>query len=275
MAKSEQNVSPTEAKNQLPLFQQKQFEFAAHIRDPFATPRPNGIEDRRMEIYRDLFFNNALGFLESGFPVLRTHYNNDAWRRLARAFYATHRSHSPYFVDISKEFVLYLQEEHEITAEDPPYLLELAHFEWAEVALMVDQDEPDWDHINPHGDMNNEIPVLSPTAFCLAYQWSVHEINAKNQPTEKPETPSFVIIYKDQDDDVQYLPADPVTARIMELLQDETSRTGKQLLTQLAEEMKHPDLEQALHTGYSILLKLLHADIIVGTEKKQLGTCME
>ncbi len=266
MAKNIRPESQTQSKDKLPLFQQKQFEFAAHIRDPFAVPRPDGIEDRRMEIYRDLFFNNANGFLESGFPILRTHYNDEAWRRLVRAFYSTHRSHSPYFVDISKEFVLYLQEEHEITAEDPPYLLELAHFEWAEVALMVDQDEPDWEQIDPHGDMNNEVPVLSPTAYCLAYQWPVHEISATHQPTEKPEMPSFVIIYKNQDDEVEYLPADPVTARIMELLQDETLRTGKDLLTQLAEEMKHPNLEEALHTGYSILLKLLHADIIVGTD---------
>jgi hypothetical protein len=251
----------------LPLFQQKQYEFAAHIRDPFGSPRPDNIEDRRMEIYRDLFFNNANGFLESGFPVLRTHYDDEAWQRLVRAFYSIHKSQSPYFVDISKEFVLYLQEEHLITADDPPYLFELAHFEWAEVALMVDQDEPNWDVIDPHGDMKEEIPVLSPTAFCLAYQWSVHEISKDYQPVKKPETPSFVLIYKDQEDDVQYLPADPVTARIMELMQDETKRTGKELLTQLAEEMQHPDPEEAVHTGYSILLKLHHADIILGTER--------
>lgn len=254
---------------ELPLFQQKQYEFAAHIRDPDAVPRPEGLEDRRMEIYRELFFNNVNGFLENGFPVLRTHYDDDAWLRLARSFFAKHQSQSPWFVDISKEFILYLQDEHEATPEDPPYLFDLAHFEWAEVALMVDQDEPDWEHINPHGDLLEEKPVLSPTAFCLAYQWPVHKISEHYQPTEPPENPSFILIYRDKEDEVQYQPADPVTARIMELLQmqqDETAMTGKAILSQLAEEMQHPDPEAAIHSTHRILLKLHHAGIITGTE---------
>ncbi len=253
-------------KKELPLFQQKQYEFAAHIRDPFGSARPEGIEDRRMEIYRDLFFNNVNGFLENGFPELRTHYDDEAWQRLARSFFATHESHSPYFIDISKEFILYLQDEHEPTSDDPPYLFELAHFEWAEVALMVDQDEPDWDNIDPHGDMLKDRPALSPTAYCLAYQWPVHQINEDFQPEEQPEAPSFVLIYRDKQDDVKYFPADPVTARIMELLQDETERTGTELLSQLAKEMQHPDEEEAIHSGYRILLRLHHANIILGTE---------
>jgi len=258
---------------ELPLFQKKQYEFAAHIRDPDAAPRPEGLEDRRMEIYRELFFNNVNGFLENGFPVLRTHYDDDAWQRLARSFFAKHQSQSPWFVDISKEFILYLQAEHEATADDPPYLFDLAHFEWAEVALMVDQDEPDWDSINPHGDLLEETPVLSPTAFCLAYQWPVHEISEHYQPSEPPENPSFILIYRDKEEEVQYQPADPVTARIMELLQmqqdeqQKNSQTGKEMLTQLAEEMQHPDPEEAIHSAHRILLKLHHAGMIVGTGK--------
>lgn len=253
----------------LPEFQRQQFEFTAHIRDPEKMPAPDGIEDRRMGVYRELFFNNVNGFLESSFPVLRSHYDEAGWQRLARAFFSTHRSHSPYFVDISQEFVLYLQGEHQPGADDPPYLFDLAHFEWAEVALMVDQDEPDWERIDPHGDMKSCPPVLSPSAFCLAYAWPVHEISASYQPEEQPEHPSFIIIYRDKEDEVQYFAADPVTARIMELLQDDTPRTGNALLRQLAEEMQHPDIEDAMHTGYSILLKLHHAGIIVGTLKEE------
>lgn len=251
-----------------PAFQDLQYAFTAHIRDPNNAACPDNIEDRRMEIYRDLFFNNILGFLENGFPILRSHYEEDGWRRLARAFFSTHDSHSPYFIDISKEFVLYLQQEHQITNDDPEYLFELAHFEWAEVALMIDQDKPDWDSIDPHGDMMSDVPVLSPTAFCLAYEWPVHLIGYVNHPTEKPETPSFVVIYRNSDDDVQYMDANPVMARIMELLQDETERSGRELLLQLAEEMQHPNPEEAVHNSYRILLKLLNSSIILGTTTK-------
>ena len=46
-----------------PTFKKHQYEFTAHIRDPERNARPDGIEDRRMGIYRDLFYNNVEGFL--------------------------------------------------------------------------------------------------------------------------------------------------------------------------------------------------------------------
>ena len=52
-------------------FQDKQYAFAAHIRDPEHRPAPEGIEDRRMAIYRELFFNNIRSLLARNYPVLR------------------------------------------------------------------------------------------------------------------------------------------------------------------------------------------------------------
>ena len=52
-------------------YQDIQYRFAAHIRDPQHVPAPEGIEDRRMAIYRDLFFNNLKSLLSSTFPVLK------------------------------------------------------------------------------------------------------------------------------------------------------------------------------------------------------------
>ena len=48
-------------------FIDSQNEFMAHIREPEHNPKPNDIEDRRMAIYRDLFFNNIAGFISSVF----------------------------------------------------------------------------------------------------------------------------------------------------------------------------------------------------------------
>jgi hypothetical protein len=62
--------SPPVAK--LPEFQKKQFAFAAHIRDPEHNPAPGGVEDRRMAIYRELFFNNLHNLIGTTFPVIRT-----------------------------------------------------------------------------------------------------------------------------------------------------------------------------------------------------------
>jgi len=64
--------------------QQSQQAFINHIKDPDNHPKVNGIEDRRMKIYRELFFNNILGFINGGFPVLSSLYQEDDWKQLVR-----------------------------------------------------------------------------------------------------------------------------------------------------------------------------------------------
>ena len=51
-----------------------QTSFAAHIRDPQDAAAPEGIEDRRMDIYRKLFFSNICTFLSCNFTVLKSMY---------------------------------------------------------------------------------------------------------------------------------------------------------------------------------------------------------
>ena len=37
---------------------EQQLQFANHLRNPDRFPAPQGIEERRLLVYRDLFFNN-------------------------------------------------------------------------------------------------------------------------------------------------------------------------------------------------------------------------
>ena len=113
----------------------RQAAFAAHIRDPDGTPPPADVEPRRMAVYAELFFNNVEGLLAANFPVLRGLYEARDWRRLARDFYREHRSHTPLFTELAREFIRYLQERGERDAGDPPFLAELAHYEWSELAV--------------------------------------------------------------------------------------------------------------------------------------------
>ena len=77
------------------------------------------------------------GFISGGFPVLRSLYEDDGWHELVRSFIGRHRCHSPYFLEISREFLEYLAQEHRLRACDPPFIAELAHYEWVELALDV------------------------------------------------------------------------------------------------------------------------------------------
>ena len=126
-----------------PGFKQTQYNFAAHIRDPKKTPGPKGVEDRRMAIYRDLFYNNVEGFVSSSFPVLRTLYNDEDWHSLIRDYFSRHQAHTPHFPEMAQEFIDYLQNEFEARECDPPFILELAHYEWMETVAMLSQDNID------------------------------------------------------------------------------------------------------------------------------------
>ena len=114
--------------------QDQQFALSRHLRDP-SHPPPPGIEERRLAIYRDLFFNNIESLLAGNFPVIRQTLRDDAWRRLVRSFYARHRSQTPLFPEIAREFIRFL--ETRTGDGDPPWLRELAHYEWVDLALQI------------------------------------------------------------------------------------------------------------------------------------------
>ncbi|MGD8482640.1 MAG: putative DNA-binding domain-containing protein, partial [Gammaproteobacteria bacterium] len=136
-----------------PAFQELQFAFAGHIRDPENNAAPEGIEDRRMAIYRQLFFNNVSQLLSRTFPILFRILGQDRWEALIRDYFSRHRSHTPLFLEMPREFLQYLEKERGQAEGDPPFLYELAHYEWVELALSIDEREPDPASVDPRGDL--------------------------------------------------------------------------------------------------------------------------
>ncbi|MEK6596470.1 MAG: DNA-binding domain-containing protein, partial [Pseudomonadota bacterium] len=74
-----------------PGFVHQQYAFAAHIRNPEKNPRPEDIEERRMKIYRELFYNNVEDFMANTYPVLRQITPDDRWHAMMRDYFANHR----------------------------------------------------------------------------------------------------------------------------------------------------------------------------------------
>jgi len=154
-------------------FQKIQKQFASHIRNPEKNSGPEHIEARRLKIYSDLFYNNVESFVARGFPVLRKIYSSEQWHSMVRDFFEKHHCQSPYFLHITEEFLLYLQTERN-NPDDPAFLLELAHYEWVELALDTNQEEIPESGFKARGNLLEEAPFISPLAWLLAYQWPVH-----------------------------------------------------------------------------------------------------
>lgn len=220
-----------------------------------------------MAIYRDLFFNNISQFLAGTFPVLHKILDAGQWRSMMRDFYAHHRSRSPYFLDIPREFLDYLQDERGPRPADPPFLLELAHYEWVELALSVDTAEPDLAEVDPAGDLLRGIPVLSPLAWRLSYRFPVQRISPQFQPMEPLEQPVHLVVCRNLQDELHFTEVNVFTARLLELMEEAAERSGEQLLRQIASEIGAADAETIVQAGAEMLVRLRQSDIVLGTRR--------
>lgn len=250
----------------LPAFAQAQRGLAAHLRHPALCPPPEGIEPRRLQIYRELIFNNVAGFIRSGFPVLCDLLGNDRIERLVRDFMIRHRAETPYFLEISREFLAYLQNEYDPEVGDPDWLRELAHYEWVELALDVAETEIPQAGIDEQGDLLRGCPVISPLAWRLSYRYPVHRLGPTVQPAEPPPEPTHLVVYRSRADQVRFLEINAVTARLLQLVADGGSPdTGEQALLQVASELGHPDPTRVIAAGEVTLAELRTLGVILGT----------
>jgi hypothetical protein len=253
------------SKTELPRFMQKQYEFASHIRNPQQHPRPADVETRRMAVYNELFYNNVQDFMASSFPVLRSLLDDNAWHELIRDYFARHRASTPLFPEMPREFLRYLENEREPREGDLPFLLELAHYEWVELALSLLDQEVDDSQLDTEGDLFNGIPVLSPLAWPLQYHYPVQQIGPEFIPQQPGETPTFLLVYRDPEDQIHFLDLNPVTARLLQLIQEDQEQTGEQLLKKIAEELNHPNPQVVIEGGLQILNDMQQRGVILGS----------
>jgi hypothetical protein len=248
-----------------PEFIRRQYDFAGHLRDPGRTPPPAGIEDRRMAIYRELFYNNMEGFVASGFPVLRGLLTDEHWHEMVRDFFATHRCQTPLFAEIAQEFLTYLHSERKPAAEDPPFMLELAHYEWVELAVSVSDEDRNTPAADPNGDLMAGIPVVSPVAWNLSYRYPVHRISPEFRPQAPGDEPTHLVVYRDRADAVHFLEINTVTQRLLQLMKETPEATGLDILNVIASELQAADPEIVIRAGAELLDDLKNRNIVLGT----------
>lgn len=241
-------------------FQQTQLAFAQYLRDPDAAPAPVAIEDRRMGIYRDLVYNNIESLIATVFPVLRSLHSSERWHAMVRDFIRLHRCHTPYFLEISEEFLQFLTQEYQPPNNDFPFLCELAHYEWLELALDVSDLE-----LPP----SNEIPQdilgaqfnLSPLAVYSTYQYPVHKISPQFKPCD-PE-PAYLVVYRNRADKVRFMAVNSLTLRLLYLMQSNAVAPLGEHLDIICSELQHPDPEQFRREAKVLITELHNLDIVI------------
>ncbi|MFY8297764.1 DNA-binding domain-containing protein [Pseudoalteromonas sp. SS15] len=234
--------------------------FMAHIRDPENVKKPHDVTEERMTVYKELFFNNVEGFVSSAFPVLKSLYCESHWQTLVRTFFISHDCSSPYFLDISAEFLAFLQHEYVMQESDPIFMLELAHYEWVELDVSVCfEDEMQKQLIN----LDNQPLYLSNTARNLSYQYPVHQISEDFQPTEPSEQPHYFVVYRDEEDDVGFIASNPMTAILLEQLDNNPGINLLELVSKVVEIIPQFSEEQLIGGATQTLNALAELGVVV------------
>jgi hypothetical protein len=243
-------------------FQQFQYDFGRHLRDPRGAARPAGVPARRAGIYRELLHNNLEGFLLACFPVTRKVLGDRRWPRLVRAFFREARCQTPYFREIPREFLRWLLDAARLPVDVPPWLRELAHYEWAELAVdVMEAEAPPHD---PRGDLMDGVPVPAPALLNLSYAWPVHRIGPACRPRKPAAT--HLLVFRDAADAVGFVELNAVSARLVTLLQ-QGGRTGREACRAIAGELGLADAARIETHGARQLDELRAAGAIFGSRK--------
>jgi hypothetical protein len=168
------------------------------------------------------------------------------------------------FTKIPFEFLQYLESERD-SAGDPPYLAELAHYECMEYAATIDPKAIELEGIDRDGDLQEGVPVMSPLARPLRYRFPVQLLSPTFLPAEPPPDYTYIVVCRTLAEKVEFTELNPVSARLIELLQGNREQSGRALLEQIAGELRHPKPDVVVQGGGDILARLRAKDIVLGT----------
>ena len=198
-------------------------------------------------------------------------HSKEHWSRFIRQFMQHHQAKTPYFLQLPEEFLAFLQNEYEPQADDFPFLVELAHYEYVELALSIATESNDMSNIDPDGDLLAEAPVKSELAWVYAYQFPVHRISPDFLPDEPLDQPAYLAVYRQSDDKVGFLELNPVTARLLNAIEENAAdASGKELLQRIAAEVGYQDEDAFIQHGAAALMEMRELDILVGTRARNI-----
>lgn len=241
-------------------FKEIQSQFVDSLRDPENTKAPQGIERRRVKIYQDLLFNNLVNFLQTALPVTRSLYDEDDWHKLVRTFFINHKSTSPYFIDISKAFVEFLNHQYVLQDADPACLLYLAHYEWIELDVSVDNGVMVGDYYTKG---HPELIALVPSARLVQYPLQVHQISADYRPEIAPDALYYYLVFRDQTHNVIFKQISVVVTALLQPLINGDFVSPLQLAEQLRAQLPYSQSEQLNSEVTQVVDELLQSGALM------------
>lgn len=189
-------------------FQSTQQQFCNWIREPNAE-HTKICDLERMQIYRDLLFNNMCSFINLVYPIARSILPVDQWQLLLEEFFQKAKCQSPIYNDISLQFRDYLTENRHPVLSQYPWLEELLQFEWLELYL----DTLEIEDINIVEKISWQ---LTHKLWVLVYQYPVYAWTVDTTLADIEVMPSAIMVWRDQQDKICLERLSPLFAMLIE-----------------------------------------------------------
>jgi len=236
--------------------------FAAYLRDPDNNPAPAGVEERRLAIYRRLFFGNLRNLMAKNFPVLRRMLDDAEWDRLIRELMVTHRSTTPLFPEIGSEMLEFLNASSEQWFQARPWMAELAQWEYLETLARLHEGEVAEPEQMAAEVLKRSIE-LNPTLQMSRFAWPVNRISPSFVPVEPLAQPINLLVYRRHNDEVAFERINDLSLRFLQLVMARPESTGLERLTALAEEAG-TDPQHLISAGGEKILRHLSEREVIG-----------
>jgi len=236
-----------------------QMAFTRHIRDPQNASPPEGVSERGMAVYTEIVFNNIDSSVSACFPVLKKVLGEDIWLGLVREFFIQQPCATPIFREIPEAFLAYINRVSGL----PPYVQNLAHYEWVELYLAYADETIDWSQIDTEAYLLDYPVAFVPAMTLLSYDYPVHQISPENIPASPLETPVSLLVFRDADDEVKFVELNQLTAALIEDLQD-GQLSARQALIGITSAMAFDDVDAIVDFGFELLRDLKSQGAILG-----------
>ncbi|MDR6607665.1 putative DNA-binding domain-containing protein [Pseudomonas synxantha] len=234
-----------------------------YLRDPEHHAPPTEMDPARAQVYRDLVFANLCSLLSGTFPVLVRILGDEHWRSLVRIFLRDYRACTPKFGEIAQEFVEFLATGPQALTDGPwpPFMVELAHYEWVEMALQQSDAGPLV--TGDAGSLLDRPLQVSPLAWPLAYAWPVQQVGPDYQPDVLPAHPTLLLVRRVEDWSVKFSELSLLAWRLLQRIGEFPELTGLAQLQGLAVEAGQVGSSVFFEGGLG-LLRQMHEEGVVG-----------
>lgn len=196
--------------------------WADHVRDPAKTA-PDGIEARRMAVYRRLCIDSLDTLLAGSLPRLQQHLGTSRWRDIVEHYYASHICHTPLFPRICGEFAAWLAVQDTLAL--PGWAAELAHYESTQQSLHI--EARDGGRPLQRAPVGNDVLAVSPLVRVLGYQWPVHEDGALEPVLST--APTLLVIQRLADFSLQTEKLSPLAYALLSVFGDDSASVDEAL----------------------------------------------